>query len=156
MKAAKILYFVDGFNPTPEDFAAAEKLSANVVFRNARVVPAEGSLEEADGVAGVVPQRYKDAYPEAKEAIKAHKSKRDEATAKAGDVPPVIQTNENVLKANQGKDGDSKPVGDGGTPDPLADANSKPTPATSQKPDTATRTAPATAGDWGSQQNPAK
>ncbi|WBF76991.1 hypothetical protein PSV3_00290 [Septimatrevirus PSV34] len=71
MKPAKILFFVDGNAPTPEDFAAAAELNAQVMFRNARAVPSEPhSLEICDGVAGKVPKLYADAYPEAGEAIK--------------------------------------------------------------------------------------
>jgi hypothetical protein len=84
MKPAKILYFVDGVSPTPEDFEAASKLTAQVVFRNARAVPPEGALEECDGVAGKVPPTYAEACPEADEAIKAHAAK---LAKKVGDSP---------------------------------------------------------------------
>ena len=87
MKPAKILYFVDGVSPTPEDFEAASKMQAQVVFRNARAVPPEGALEECDGVAGKVPPTYAEAYPEADEAIKAHAAKLAKLTKKVGNNP---------------------------------------------------------------------
>ena len=87
MKPAKILFFVDGVTPTPEDYEAASKLTAQVVFRNARAVPPEGALEECDGVAGKVPPTYAEAYPEADEAIKAHAAKLAKLAKKVGDSP---------------------------------------------------------------------
>ena len=86
MKPAKILFFVDGVAPTPEDYEAASKLTAQVVFRNARAVPSEGTLEECDGVAGCVPGPYAE-LPTAEEAIKAHAAKLAELAKKVGDAP---------------------------------------------------------------------
>ena len=87
MKPAKILYFVDGVSPTPEDFEAASKMQAQVVFRNARAVPPEGALEECDGVAGKVPKLYADACPEAGEAIKKKAAELKALASKVGDAP---------------------------------------------------------------------
>lgn len=88
MKPAKILFFVDGNAPTPEDFAAAAELNAQVMFRNARAVPSEPhSLEICDGVAGKVPKLYADAYPEAAEAIKKKAAELKALTSKVGDAP---------------------------------------------------------------------
>lgn len=86
MKPAKILFFVKGVSPTPEDFEEASKLQAQVVFRNAQAVPAEGTLEECDGVAGHVPAPYAE-LPEAEEAIKAHAAKLAALAKKVGDSP---------------------------------------------------------------------
>ena len=86
MKPAKILYFVDGVSPTPEDFEAASKMQAQVVFRNARAVPPEGALEECDGVAGHVPAPYAD-KPTAEEAIKTVSDKLAALAKKVGDAP---------------------------------------------------------------------
>ena len=86
MKPAKILFFVQGVSPTPEDFEEASKLKAQVVFRNARAVPAEGALEECDGVAGHVPAHYAE-LPAAEEAIKAHAAKLAALAKKVGDAP---------------------------------------------------------------------
>ena len=86
MKPAKILYFVDGVSPTPEDFEAASKMQAQVVFRNARAVPPEGALEECDGVAGKVPPTYAE-IPTAEEAIKTVSDKLAALAKKVGDAP---------------------------------------------------------------------
>ncbi len=102
MKPAKILFFVDGNAPTPEDFAAAAELNAQVMFRNARAVPSEPhSLEICDGVAGKVPKLYADAYPEAGEAIKKKAAELKELTSKVGDSP--------APKAKGGKTGQQAP-----------------------------------------------
>lgn len=86
MKPAKILYFIDGHAPTPEDMKAAAKLSATVVFRNAQRVPSEAhAIEHADGVAGNVPKIYADAYPPAEDAIKAKADALEELSKKVGD-----------------------------------------------------------------------
>ena len=86
MKPAKILFFVDGVAPTPEDYEAASKLTAQVVFRNARAVPSEGTLEECDGVAGCIPGPYGE-LPTAEEAIEAHAAKLAALADKVGDAP---------------------------------------------------------------------
>ena len=86
MKPAKILFFVDGVAPTPEDYEAASKLTAQVVFRNARAVPSEGTLEECDGVAGCIPGPYGE-LPTAEEAIKARAAKLAALAKKVGDAP---------------------------------------------------------------------
>ena len=86
MKPAKILFFVDGVAPTPEDYEAASKLTAQVVFRNASAVPSEGTLEECDGVAGCIPGPYGE-LPTAEEAIEAHAAKLAALAKKVGDAP---------------------------------------------------------------------
>lgn len=86
MKPAKILFFVKGVSPTPEDFEEASKLQAQVVFRNVQAVPAEGTLEECDGVAGHIPAPYAE-LPKAEEAIKAHAAKLAALAKKVGDSP---------------------------------------------------------------------
>lgn len=86
MKPAKILYFVDGPAPTPEDFVARSELNADVVFRNARAVPSEPhSLEMCDGVAGAVPLIYSEKYPDAAKVIKKKNAELKELTSKVGD-----------------------------------------------------------------------
>lgn len=88
MKPAKILYFIDGPSPSSEDFHAAQALKAQVVFRNAQMVPSEKhSLEDCDGVAGDVPPIYADAYPPAKEAIAKKDAELKDLSSKVGDVP---------------------------------------------------------------------
>lgn len=92
MKPAKILFFVDGPAPSPEDFAEAAELKATVVFRNARAVPSEPhSLEICDGVAGKVPAIYDRAYPDADEAIEIKAKELKALTSKVGDAPAPKQ-----------------------------------------------------------------
>lgn len=87
MKKAKILFFVNGFAPSAEDYALASKMNANVSFRNGQAV-AVGGLEDCDGVAGAVPPAYK-SKPSAEEAIKA----LEEVAKKidADEVAPVLK-----------------------------------------------------------------
>lgn len=88
MKPAKILFFVDGHAPKPEDFQAAAEMAATVVFRNARAVPSEPhSLEICDGVAGKVPALYAEKFPTAEEAISKKKKELKELSSKVGDSP---------------------------------------------------------------------
>ena len=99
MKPAKILYFVDGHAPTPEDYAAAAELTANVMFRNARAVPPEEhSLEICDGVAGHVPPLYAAKYPKAEEAIAKKAKELKELTSKVGDSPAPKATGKAAAK----------------------------------------------------------
>ena len=98
MKPAKILFFVDGPAPTPEDYAEAAELSATVNFRNARAVPSEPhALEICDGVAGKVPAIYAERFPSADEAISKKADELKALTSKVGDSP--------APKASAKKDG---------------------------------------------------
>jgi len=83
---AKILFFINDAMPTAKELAAADELSAHVVFRNANYIPAEGSLEHCDGVAGSVPKRYAEAFPKAKEAIAAHKKANEAKRGAMGET----------------------------------------------------------------------
>lgn len=56
----RVLYFIKEQSPSAEELAAAEKLGTQM-FR--WCVPDDGSLEECDGVAGSVPERYVAKYP---------------------------------------------------------------------------------------------
>jgi hypothetical protein len=86
MKPAKILYFIEGVAPSPEDYEAASQLQATVVFRNALFVPTEPhSLEMCDGVAGEVPDIYAEAYPTAEDAIEKKAEELKALTSKVGD-----------------------------------------------------------------------
>lgn len=88
MKPAKILFFVDGPAPSPEDYAAAAEMSATVNFRNARAVPSEPhALEICDGVAGAVPPLYAERFPTAEEAIAKKADELKALSSKVGDTP---------------------------------------------------------------------
>lgn len=88
-KKCKILYFVDGPAPSNEDFEAAENMKAHVVFRNARAVSDAESLEQCDGVAGLVPEIYK-SKPKAEDAIKDFKKKVEEVI-NGDETPPKVE-----------------------------------------------------------------
>ncbi|UYE91990.1 hypothetical protein KJBENDCP_00020 [Klebsiella phage vB_KmiS-Kmi2C] len=88
-KKCKILFFVDGPAPSNKDFEAAENMKAHVVFRNARAVSDAESLEQCDGVAGMIPEIYKN-KPSAEEAIKGFKKKVEEVI-NGDDNPPKVE-----------------------------------------------------------------
>lgn len=67
-KYPKIIFFIKGSVPKPEDAEAAEKLGFNVVFRNALFVDDGGAPEACDGVAGAIPAKYAD-FPKAEDAL---------------------------------------------------------------------------------------
>ncbi len=93
MKLAKILFFVDGNAPSPEDFLAASEMKATVMFRNARHVPSEPhSLEICDGVAGKVPAIYAEKFPTAEAAIASRDAALKALTSKVGDAPAPKQS----------------------------------------------------------------
>lgn len=100
MKLAKILFFVLGASPTAENFAEAQELRANVAFRNAHHVPSDGCLEECDGVAGEVPERYAEAFPSAEEAIAARDEEIKALQACAGDEAPPQKPKVEKTKAS--------------------------------------------------------
>jgi len=87
IKKAKILFFVDGPSPTPEDFKAAQALNGQVMFRNARAVPSEvHSLEVCDGVAGdFVPELYAERFGSAEDAISKKEGELETLASKVGD-----------------------------------------------------------------------
>ncbi len=81
MKNPRILYFINGTTPTPEEFDEANKLGGNVGFRNAQYVNDDDNPEDCDGVAAsnpdFIPKPYKD-FPAAKEALAAKDKERAE------------------------------------------------------------------------------
>jgi len=102
MKPAKILFFVDGHAPTSDDFKEAAKLSANVVFRNARAVPSEAhSLETCDGVAGKIPPLYAAKFETAENAIALKEKALSELSSLVGDEKaPKAQTEKKTAVDN--------------------------------------------------------
>lgn len=81
-KQPRILYFVKGVMPSIEAQEVAGSYgAANVAFRNANFVPEDGALEQCDGVAGEVPERYKEKYPSAEEAIETFEAERKKEIA---------------------------------------------------------------------------
>lgn len=128
MKQATILFFVDGPMPTAEQFAEAQKLPAQVKFRNAQQVPDSGALEAADGVAGSVPQRYADVYPEAAEAIKNVEKFNKEQLKKGGEIQPPKVGTDIPLLPERGADTTGTASGNTAPVAPNTNLKPKPTP----------------------------
>lgn len=105
MKPAKILFFIEGPAPSPEDFAAATSLAAQVVFRNALAVPNEAhALEICDGVAGAVPKIYAERFPDAEAAIETKKEELKKLSEKVGDKPAPKPRGQQAQKDDEKKD----------------------------------------------------
>jgi len=105
MKLAKILFFVEGPAPTAEQLAEALEMTANVMFRNALAVPAEQhSLEICDGVAGIVPPLYAEAFPTAEAAIAAKTGELKALSEKVGDEAAPKLTKSQVAAAKKASD----------------------------------------------------
>lgn len=126
MKAPKILFFVDGMAPTPDDMAAAAEITGQICFRNARVIPAEGALEECDGVAGHIPAPYKK-LPTAAQAIKAHAAKIKALAGKVGDAPAPVAPSA-TGNADPAQTGPDAAQGDAGAGEPATDPAKVPAP----------------------------
>lgn len=64
-RVPRVLYFISGMNPTDEQKNDAARFGPNVGIRNGLQVAdlAMSPLEECDAVAGDVPKRYADVYP---------------------------------------------------------------------------------------------
>jgi hypothetical protein len=76
----KVLYFIAGTTPSPEQIADADNCGPGVAFRNATLIHAEGPIEDADAVAGSdIPANYAAALPNItdREAVKANMLKRN-------------------------------------------------------------------------------
>lgn len=86
MKMPKIIFFVNGTSPTPEDFKEASMITGHVVFRNARMIGSDDKTEECEGVAGCVPGPYEN-LPTAEQAILNHKQTLEKLCEKVGDKP---------------------------------------------------------------------
>lgn len=87
MKNLKILYFVDGASPTPEEFARAMQMNAQVCFRNARYVEMGDSPEQCDGVAGCIPSVYA-ACPKAEDVLTRRNAEIASLIDTGGEVSP--------------------------------------------------------------------
>lgn len=125
MKLPKILFFVTGMAPTPEDIANAGEIKAHVCYRNALAVPAEGALEACDGVAGAVPAPYA-GLPTSDEAVKAYAAKLKALKTKIPESPaPIAPPSNPASSTKAAKDAASTSTaaagaGDTDKPDPNA------------------------------------
>lgn len=63
----RVLFFINGMNPSDDEKQEANDYGPGVVFRNAQFVSNDGPIEDADAVAGMVPDRYAEALPNIKE-----------------------------------------------------------------------------------------
>lgn len=60
----KVLFFTKGIVPSDEEIAFAEKIEANVAYRNSQQVPpSKSGLESCDAVCGYAPKQYVDRFP---------------------------------------------------------------------------------------------
>jgi hypothetical protein len=94
MKMPKILFFIAGMAPTPEEAEAAIDIGA-VAMRNRSAIMPTDNPEKADAVAsadGVIPEPYKD-YPVVKSLADAIKIVRDKAKAEANFSAETLKAN---------------------------------------------------------------
>ena len=60
-KSSRILYFLKGAVPTPEEYADAQRYGTGVVFRNAQFGNHDAPEAAEGGVAGTIPENYAEA-----------------------------------------------------------------------------------------------
>jgi len=73
MKQLKILFFTKGPKVTDAEKAEVAKIRGTVCYRNAAIAKDDVKLEKCDGVAGAVPNNYKE-LPTFEEAFKKQES----------------------------------------------------------------------------------
>lgn len=146
MRQAVILYFIDGPMPTAEQFAEGQSMAAQVKYRNAQQVPDSGALERADGVAGSVPSRYAEVYPEAAEAIKNVEKANKAELKRAGEVPQPQVSKDIPIMPEKGADTTGDASGNTMPVAPNANLKPKPTPAANTA--AVPKAAPVTPAAW--------
>lgn len=82
----KTIFFIAGPAATEEEDAEASKIEGQVVFRNVRHIADDGTLEDFDAVAGLVPPRYAEAAAD-KAAEGDTRPPEPKATAEAPAAP---------------------------------------------------------------------
>lgn len=99
----RILYFIAGMSPTPEDLEAADKYGPGVKFRNATLIAPEGPIESADGVAGAIPKNYADALPHAddRDAVRERVMARNPNLANYAGASSVPKAESDEAKASR-------------------------------------------------------
>lgn len=85
-KAPRILYFIGGALPTDEQQRDAMRYGPNCVIRNGRYADADGAPERCDGVAGMVPEPYKN-LPDGAAVYKAYLDKTNALTIAVSATP---------------------------------------------------------------------
>jgi hypothetical protein len=81
----RVLYFIDDMMPTAEEIEDARQYGPGVMFRNARFVPEDGPVEQADKVAGKVPPLYAKAYADPTKYANLHSR-----GASREDITPIL------------------------------------------------------------------
>lgn len=87
----KVLFFIGGTTPTPEQIEEADAYGPGVAFRNAALVHPDGPIEEADAVAGPnIPDNYAEALPhiDDRAAVKERVMARNPNLANMGGEKP--------------------------------------------------------------------
>lgn len=130
----RILYFIKGVMPSAEAQEVAEEYGPNVAFRNANFVPSSGALEACDGVAGDVPETYKN-LPTAEEAIEKFEAERKAANEKNAKRDAERKEQAEAAKAEAEKKAKEQAEADAKKAKEQAKANeNKTTPAKANKP----------------------
>ena len=116
-KFPRILFFIASTIATDDESDEAMELGPNVAFRNASLVSTEGTLEACDGVAGMVPKRYADALPTAREAIEAWTTaEMQRRSRRAAGLPPAPEADDAAANAGKATPAASKPGPKGSAP----------------------------------------
>lgn len=94
----RVLFFIGGAMPTAEQLDAASKYGPGVVFRNAGLISPDAPIEDADAVAGIVPDAYKTVLPSADDydAMKTHMEARDPNNVIMARAAPAVKPYEKM------------------------------------------------------------
>ena len=85
MATPRILFFIAGGIPTEAELEEARAIGSPVAFRNVQFVKSDSSVESCDGVAGAIPERYKD-FTSANTAATSFAESAKKITSVVGDV----------------------------------------------------------------------
>ena len=102
-KVPRILYFVNGVLPSKEAQKEAQKYGSNVGFRNVKMLNDRDAIEECDGVAGEVPNRYKH-FPKAEKVIADFENQTE---AKTEDLQKAKKEQRNIVEQQRSENGDA-------------------------------------------------
>jgi len=100
MKSIKILYFISGSMPDKADMKTAFSLGVPVSFRNFRHIKPDMTIEDCDGVIGIVPAEYSH-LPSAEDAIKSFREDEAAAFEKTCDVKAPVAAHNNTQKIDK-------------------------------------------------------
>jgi hypothetical protein len=100
MKSIKILYFIGGSMPDKADMKTAFSLGVPVSFRNFRHIKPDMTIEDCDGVIGIVPAEYSH-LPSAEDAIKSFREDEAAAFEKTCDVKAPVAAHNNMQQIDK-------------------------------------------------------